>query len=428
MPTMIELLGAQNAQQTGQGAGAGIGDAAISGLKTGVGLAQAQQQMEADKVRTVAMKEDLTQKQAIGLGNKLRAAAFSSDAKIFESRLASAKLYADQANIPFDEQGYRDLYSNERTRLVLQNGIKDVVSGKIPPGEFLAVSANRDELFNWAEAGIGRAAESQNKFNQEKELAGIRAQTAEEMFQARQAEALAKEERARQEREGERIQDDVKKLSTDLAKDSLPEVVSSIGAIDKLTGGLYTEDAVKKLDRIAGNKGFIAAVKIPFTEIKPFESIAFKGDDLTLFQSVSGLRNQYLKLRSGGAVADKESDRFLEELGSGGIRTGKQLANGLQSLTRAMQSTVKNKEAGVRPEAVEKYKQRGGGVSSEALPAPKETPPPSGGTSAATNFLKKLPANADKAKAAAAFAKAAGRQLSADEAAIFGIQAVAGGR
>ena len=430
MATMIELLGQQAVEQNEQGLLGGLGDAVQSGLKTGVGLAKAKQEMEANKLQVTSMKEDLTQKQGMGLGNRTRAALFSTDEKIFDSRMKLAEAYAAQINVPFAGQAIKDLWKNEQTRSVIQRSIKDVVSGKIPSAEFLNLVGDHQGLYDFGEAGILRNSESQNKFDQERQLAGIRAQTQEEMMQARQQQALAKEDRARIERDDVRIKGDAEKLSKEFAKDNLPEVVSSIKNIDKLTGGLYSDVAAEKLDKIAGKKGFIASVSIPWTTIKPFESSSFKGDDLKLFQSVSSLRNQYLKLRSGGAVTDPEADRFLQELGSGGVRTGEQLANGLRSLSGAVRTTIKNKEAGADPRALETYKERGGGISSGSLPKPGESASTSASPGKAVANMaaaKKLAALPDKARARAALEKQLGRALLEEEAALFPTD-VAGGR
>lgn len=430
MATMIELLGQQAVEQNEQGLLGGLGDAVQSGLKTGVGLAKAKQEMEANKLQVASMKEDLAQKQAMGLGNRLRAALFSTDEKIFDSRMKLAEAHAAQTNVPFAGQAIKDLWKNEQTRSVIQRSIKDVVSGKVPPAEFLSLVGDQPALYDYAEAGITRNSESQNKFSQEKEIVGLRAQTQEEMMQARQQQALAKEDRARVERDDVRIKGDAEKLSKEFAKDNLPEVVSSIKNIDKLTGGLYSDVAAEKLDKIAGKKGFIASVSIPWTTIKPFESSSFKGDDLKLFQSVSSLRNQYLKLRSGGAVTDPEADRFLQELGSGGVRTGEQLANGLRSLSGAVRTTIKNKEAGADPRALETYKERGGGISSGSLPKPGESASTSASPGKAVANMaaaKKLAALPDKARARAALEKQLGRALLEEEAALFPTD-VAGGR
>ena len=430
MATMIELLGQQAVKQNEQGLLGGLGDAVQSGLKTGVGLAKAKQEMEANKLQVASMKEDLAQKQAMGLGNRLRAALFSTDEEIFDSRMKLAEAHAAQTNVPFAGQAIKDLWKNEQTRSVIQRSIKDVVSGKVPPAEFLSLVGDQPALYDYAEAGITRNSESQNKFSQEKEIVGLRAQTQEEMMQARQQQALAKEDRARIERDDVRIKGDAEKLSKEFAKDNLPEVVSSIKNIDKLTGGLYSDVAAEKLDKIAGKKGFIASVSIPWTTIKPFESSSFKGDDLKLFQSVSSLRNQYLKLRSGGAVTDPEADRFLQELGSGGVRTGEQLANGLRSLSGAVRTTIKNKEAGADPRALETYKERGGGISSGSLPKPGESASTSASPGKAVANMaaaKKLAALPDKARARAALEKQLGRALLEEEAALFPTD-VAGGR
>ena len=139
-----------------------------------------------------------------------------------------------------------------------------------------------------------------------------------------------------------------------------------------MVGDIYEEGAAKKLDKIAGAKNFQATWKIPWTQIAPMENVALKGEDLKLYQSIAGLRNAYLKMRSGGAVTDPEAERFLQELGQGDARTGAQLQTGIQNLTRAVKLGVQNKEAGYSPEAVALYRSRNGPISSESLPTPKQ--------------------------------------------------------
>lgn len=171
----------------------------------------------------------------------------------------------------------------------------------------------------------------------------------------KRAEAAA----ARQESQG---------LSKRLEADSIPEIVTNLKAIDSDLGGLYDPKAAAKLDKIAGEKGFIASIRIPWTQIKPFEDSAIPDSLKPLYQSISSLRNTYLKMRSGGAVTDPEADRFLQELGSGGIRTGAQLQNGLQLLNNAIVNKIKTIESGFTPDAVDILASRGNPTSSKSLP------------------------------------------------------------
>jgi len=376
MASLTQVLAAEPLPTLGEG----IGEA----FKTGVGIAQAKQQMEAQKQQVAVQKEELDKAKMNGLGNRVRAAAFSSDKAIFESRLKQAEAYANQSNIPFNSEAVRNLYNNDQTKLVLQNGISSILSGKTPvnPQEFLGIIGSQEGLYNWGEAGILQNSQAQNKTASAAEIAQIRAAGAAEKAAAAQEAINARQQKNLDKDDKKMLRKEATDLSKDFGKNGLPEVYTAIKEIDKMVGGIYEPQSVKKFDRIAGTSGFTSALKIPFTQIAPLENAALKGDDLKLYQQVAGLRNAYLKLRSGGAVTDPEAERFLAEMGQGGVRTGEQLQNGLQSLTNAVGATVQNIEAGYGEDAVELYGKRNGSISSKGFPkrsgAPVEKAPPAG--------------------------------------------------
>lgn len=161
MATMIELLGAQAVQQNTQSPLEGVN----SGIKTGMALAQVKQQIEGQKLEQQSAQAKIDQDKMNGLGNRLRASLFSSDKSTFDSRMKLAEAYAAQANIPFNAQAIRDSWQDDQKRLVMQNGIKDVLTGKTPvsPTEFLSLMGSQEGIYNFAEAGLLKAADAEVK-------------------------------------------------------------------------------------------------------------------------------------------------------------------------------------------------------------------------------------------------------------------------
>lgn len=373
MPSMIDMLGAQAVKDNSTSVLSGLPEA----VKTGMNIAQAAQNIEAQKQQVAAQKSDLEQKKMNGLSNILRAGASTSDAKQRALILDRGQKLADQYGLPFDRSGIENTLNDDGLRNQVLSGLNDLNNGKIPkdPTQFFSlVGGTGDQgTYDWASNRMFENSKAQNEMASNEKIAALRAQTAEEFYRTKRDDNLSKEDRAREERESEKINKGVVDLAKNLSKD-LPEVVSTIKTINELTGGIYSDEAVGKFDKVAGVPGFFAGLKIPMTEIAPFENAALKGKDLKLYQSVAALRNQYLKLRSGGAVSDKESDRFTQELGAGGVRSGTQMANGIRSLNNAIQTAIKNIEAGSDPAAVSLYRERSGSISSDQLPSANASP------------------------------------------------------
>lgn len=389
MPTMIELLGQQAVQQNTQGVGSGLSQAVTTGMQ----LAQANQQLKLQKEQMAAAKEDLMQKQTIGLGNKLKFAAFAPN-NMTDTTVRQAKAYADQAGIPFDDEGFRALLRDPETRLAMQKGINDVLSGKVPSEQFMQAAGSSAAMLEAISPLITQNAMAQNKQMNATELALLR--------QNQQMSARDAAEQARDDRQEKRFKDqDIREfrkgasaLADDFSKKKIPSAVSSIRDITKIAGNIYSDEATAKFDKIAGTKGFLAALKVPLTNQAPLQNVALKGDDKRLYQSVASLRNQYLNIRSGAAVSDHEALRFLEELGQGSLQSGKDLQYGVQVLTNALKEEIANLEAGQDPEALKIYRERKGSVSSEdeVFQPPKnkevETAPPPAAAQAPFNAQK----------------------------------------
>ncbi len=82
-------------------------------------------------------------------------------------------------------------------------------------------------------------------------------------------------------------------------------------------------------------------------------------------QAVDKVKNLILSARSGAAVTESEASRLLSELGidekgNYKARTDDELRQGVMSAYNGLRAVLKNRKAGVDPEAVKLYKERGG--------------------------------------------------------------------
>lgn len=388
------------------------GDVA-AGLKTGIQLATAKEQVDSAKMQVESQKNELITKQAATtnslLTNLARANPIVAKKMIKQVREQLLQLGADP-----DIADYTISDDANRQR---QIAINNVLSGKISSNpeasskyvQDAAAVLGWDGAMNAWDNNQKKSMDAQKIAQADKQLSQQNTQFYANLSSEEKRAHIAADAAAGKANvdKGEKVDLQIEKLSKRLTDDSIPEVVNSIKSIDKQVGGLYEEKAAEKLDKIAGSKGLAATFKIPWTQIAPLESSAISKEDMPLFQEVSGLRNAYLKLRSGGAVTDPEADRFLQELGQGSIRSGTQLQTGIQRLSEAVKSTVLNTEAGYSPEAVATFAKRGGTVSSASFPSRKEK----AGKNLAADpdieaRLKSLPPGADINLARAALIKA----------------------
>lgn len=355
MASLAETLAAQPNPQFGEGL--------MDAVKTGIGLAQSKQQLEMQKQQVTAQKEALAQQQMNGLGNRLRAAAFSTDKAIFESRLKQAKAYADQSNIPFNEQAFRDLYGNDQTRLVLQNGIRDVMTGKVPvkPEEFLGVIGSQEGLYNWGEAGIIKNSDTQNKNEQAMELLNQKLAHRAELDAAKAETAAAKTEY----KQGKDVAEAVNKAKADFDK-AVNDDLQALGQADKaesllLSGGSIAGEAAKSVVARMFEKGVLTDADVS-------------------------------RLSGGRALVD-QGERLVQKMYDGKLTAEdqKQLLKITQTLKPVLQNKIRDR---AKREAIAKekaYKTMGisatqfmdsyavdnllGGPAEAAAPAPKEKAP-----------------------------------------------------
>jgi hypothetical protein len=86
-------------------------------------------------------------------------------------------------------------------------------------------------------------------------------------------------------------------------------------------------------------------------------------------QAVRGVVGTLLKEQSGAAVQEAEITRKLEELGMGPYASDREFRLGLQRLLTNTDAAMRAKEAGASPEAVKRFRSRGGTTATD-LPVP----------------------------------------------------------
>lgn len=343
---------------------------AMAGVKNAVGLASMSNQMEQQKLELEKQREQLTTAKFNKTMDFMDKISKSSPqgrkniAKVMKNQL-------QQFDIPMSEATLSELSSDPdvpNAFMALKNsGALDGMRGDAQAQEML-LSKFVDEL------GIvgGMKALADHAMN-------VRTQ----MMQQKQLDASANRAANTEDRAEKRLQmqeerdkkKEVENLSKRLGENDLPAVVSAFNSIKKELGGsLESPQALKKLKNVTGLESITENLKIPWTQVAPLQGEGISKQDLPLYQSIASLRNAYLKMRSGGAVTDQEADRFLQELGQGGIRSPEQLQQGLIILQNSVGTGVKNIEAGYDPDVVERYQKRGGSVSSKNLVSAPSAP------------------------------------------------------
>lgn len=142
------------------------------------------------------------------------------------------------------------------------------------------------------------------------------------------------------ERQRQRLDTEVTKLSTMLEKSNAPTFEAILGDI---------ENTVKGLKDIPGfgQTGFL-----------PGFMLSDAGKDLR--RKIASLRNIELKDRSGAAVTDQELRRFLEELGTGLFQTDRDLVDALKNVRTRFEPVKQNIAAGFGDDVLGEYAARGG--------------------------------------------------------------------
>lgn len=88
-------------------------------------------------------------------------------------------------------------------------------------------------------------------------------------------------------------------------------------------------------------------------------NILTSDEGIEVRQAAKGVLSTLIREKSGTAASDREVERLMEELGMGDGATEAQFRLGLTRLRQQAVDTLKTKEAGARPEAVQEARRRG---------------------------------------------------------------------
>ncbi len=368
MATLTEALGAQSIPQID------AGTKTMEGMKTAMNLAEQAQGLEANKVKVAEMKDQMETAQYNKALNSLHTLARTRP-EIAKKMVGKVKENLNRAGIAVDDLVLDQFVSDDAFRQRMLSGYNYLAGKATDPGER---SKGMQALADWGlfeKVFIGADAEQQNeRLKSQEKIASLKLKAdiaADDRQRVRDEDRQAKIDERQQkgidEQRDREFRNDATELSKRIVKDVGPDILATIGDIDKYVGGIYSDEAIKKYDKIAGVEGLVAGLRVPFTDIKPFEK-NFKGKDLELFQNIASLQNTYLKLRSGANVTDGEAEKFLKELGAGGIRSGEQLRNGVRGLTRGVAAQLKAVESGYDPRVISMYRDRPGAITSDQIP------------------------------------------------------------
>lgn len=163
----------------------------------------------------------------------------------------------------------------------------------------------------------------------------------------------------KREKNDQRIDTDVQKLSKEIA--GVQDMTNALDEVENELGfGLERAVSADGKLQVDGKPRDLPGVSIP-----GLGRYSFYDDKAQRLQSSMGkVFNTVLKDRSGAAVSNSEMERLKTEFGEGKFNTEAQMVDALQRYKRATQQEMKNREAGFRPEVVQRYSEQGGRVSS----------------------------------------------------------------
>lgn len=174
---------------------------------------------------------------------------------------------------------------------------------------------------------------------------------------------------ARQERNDQKIDADVQKLSKEIAG-----VQDMTNALDEVEGQLGFS-----LDQAKTDSGNLTVngrpVDLPGVSIPLLGRVSGYNDKAQRLQSSAAkVFNTVLKDRSGAAVSNSELERLKTEFGEGKYNTEAQMIDALQRYKRGVNLEMRNREAGFSPEVVQRYSEQGGRTSKSQLRARPSDP------------------------------------------------------
>jgi hypothetical protein len=282
--------------------------------------------------------EDDARKAAAPAGTRPGARAKSTDPKSPESLLAQARVRSILAGQLADEDIANVTEASEDA--VLKYGT--LARGHEVNREGQLATTQRSQADREQRAMIAARVDAREwaQMSQEERLAMLRYVDAKE---AREA--------ARAERKEETTEREVLKLSERL--ENMPGIAKDLGILSKYAA----EPDVPGV----GATGALPAKML-------------SDDGIRVRQAVRGVVGALLKEQSGAAVSEPEIDRKLEELGMGKFAPDREFRLGLSRLLTNTDEALRAKEAGASPEAVKRFRARGGTTSAD-LPPPVQKPP-----------------------------------------------------
>lgn len=154
-----------------------------------------------------------------------------------------------------------------------------------------------------------------------------------------------------------RDETDVQRLSKDIG--GVQDMINSLDEVQNELGfKLDDADATNGL-KVGGKE-----VDLPGVSVPGLGRVSVHDDKAQRLQSAaSKVFNSVLKDRSGAAISNTELERLKTEFGEGKFNTEPQMVAALQRFKRLTDQELANREAGYRPEVVDKYSERGGRTS-----------------------------------------------------------------
>ena len=99
------------------------------GLKAGINLATAKEQVESAKMKISDQKLELATKQATAMTNRTKAAMFAQSPAAFESIMKANEAYANSINVPYNSDALRAAWKDPNLRLAAQRETNRVMAG-----------------------------------------------------------------------------------------------------------------------------------------------------------------------------------------------------------------------------------------------------------------------------------------------------------
>lgn len=99
------------------------------GLKAGINLATAKEQVESTKMKVADQKMELATKQATAMTNRTKAAMFAQSPAAFESIMKANEAYANSINVPYNAEALRAAWKDPNLRLAAQRETNRVMAG-----------------------------------------------------------------------------------------------------------------------------------------------------------------------------------------------------------------------------------------------------------------------------------------------------------